>query len=482
MPCLASPTWRFPLGAVEAVIARGTCGQRGAGRVATTHVEGRPQSRRRPLWRLCQLLGLQGLVQRCSRRLRPWRKKHFTPWKRRKARELRRAWQAWGPGQLSRRLEGRLTSPQASVTDASLIFLLVAKGCPSSDCVARSKGSWRTGLTWRNRRDSLVRSIVGCLWQGSTAYSDRACALLFSEDWSCWLLHADALVASVGAAPDEMWLLTKVWRSAEKAMAAGSEVAVEGVQPLLAPRTDEHLEAAAFRFEELALCTPAEGRESPGGRARLGDKGKEARRQKTTKEGTGPKGRKRKREPKKNTCSFPGSRSRDRKRQVTMALSLELLTVVASFVLGRQVPTQAVWNGEAVEVWDPTRSGILFLRSCRTLNGYSARLLWVYAARLLTRVAGTVTTLGVRRTQLVDVLRGQDLAVTPRGRRVSRADAWWHQGFMMEPRLLSLLFHEEVLTWWYCEDVPEAGYLAWTVRVRFPNGRRFVLRSIEIRL
>eukprot|EP00435_Cladocopium_sp_Y103_P061870 s234_g23.t1 len=132
-----------------------------------------------------------------------------------------------------------------------------------------------------------------------------------------------------------------------------------------------------------------------------------------------------------------------------MALSLELLTVVASFVLGRQVATQAVWNGGAVEVWDPTRSGFLFLRSCRTLNGYSARLLWVYAARLLTRVAGTVTTLGVRRTQLVDVLRGQDLGVTLRGRRVSRADAWWHQGFMMEPRLLSLLFHEEVLTWWY---------------------------------
>lgn len=136
------------------------------------------------------------------------------------------------------------------MTDASLIFLLVAKGCPSSDRVARGKtpkGCWRAAFTWRNRRDSLVRSIIGCLWQdGSTAYSDRACAVLFSEDWSCWLLHADALVASV-AALEETSLLTKVWRSAERAMATGSEV-VEGVQPLLAPRRDGHLEAAAFRF------------------------------------------------------------------------------------------------------------------------------------------------------------------------------------------------------------------------------------------
>ncbi|CAL1152220.1 unnamed protein product, partial [Cladocopium goreaui] len=250
MPYLASPTWRFPLGAVEAPVTRGTCGQRVAGRVATPHVEGRPQTRRRPLWRLCQLLGLQGVVQHCSRRLRPWRKKRFLPWKRRIRRELRRAWQDWGPGQLSRRLEGLIVAAQATVTDASLIFLLVAKGCPSSDRVARGKtpkGCWRTAFTWRNRRDSLVRSIIGCLWQdGSTAYSDRACAVLFSEDWSCWLLHADALVASV-AALEETSLLTKVWRSAERAMATGSEV-VEGVQPLLAPRRDGHLEAAAFRF------------------------------------------------------------------------------------------------------------------------------------------------------------------------------------------------------------------------------------------
>jgi|Cyp1metagenome_2_1107374.scaffolds.fasta_scaffold32366_5 hypothetical protein len=31
MPYLASPTWRFPLGAVEAPVTRGTCGQRVAG-------------------------------------------------------------------------------------------------------------------------------------------------------------------------------------------------------------------------------------------------------------------------------------------------------------------------------------------------------------------------------------------------------------------------------------------------------------------
>ncbi|CAJ1422314.1 unnamed protein product [Effrenium voratum] len=119
--------------------------------ICRAHVDGRRNAevtfRRRPLWRLAQLLGLQPLVKHLARQVRPWRRR-TAPWRRTTRRKLRRAWQEWGPGRASRRLEGTFLPAQASPTDASLIFALVAKGSPSDDRMAL--GPWTSRISWRH--------------------------------------------------------------------------------------------------------------------------------------------------------------------------------------------------------------------------------------------------------------------------------------------------------------------------------------------
>ncbi|CAJ1357523.1 unnamed protein product [Effrenium voratum] len=67
--------------------------------ICRAHVDGRRNAevtfRRRPLWRLAQLLGLQPLVKHLARQVRPWRRR-TAPWRRTTRRKLRRAWQESG--------------------------------------------------------------------------------------------------------------------------------------------------------------------------------------------------------------------------------------------------------------------------------------------------------------------------------------------------------------------------------------------------
>ncbi|CAK9032861.1 unnamed protein product [Durusdinium trenchii] len=241
----------FAPSGVRRPVAQTVAGQVVACRV---HVEGRPQTRRRPLWRLAQLLGLREVVVQLGRHLRPQRKR-LVRWRKRSAWRVRNtwlsAWQTYGPGRCSRRLQQLLFCPQESRSDATLLFLLVAKGCPNDQT---EMGGWSSKLSFQNRRDSLARCITGALWRDErcTPYSDRACAVMFSGDCSCWLLHADELVASVGAEPDETWLLTQVWRAVK-----AKSVVQLGVEEVVKPRSDGHLEAATFRF--LRSLGPGDG-------------------------------------------------------------------------------------------------------------------------------------------------------------------------------------------------------------------------------
>eukprot|EP00913_Durusdinium_trenchii_P003525 g3261.t1 len=205
----------FAPSGVRRPVAQTVAGQVVACRV---HVEGRPQTRRRPLWRLAQLLGLREVVVQLGRHLRPQRKR-LVRWRKRSAWRVRNtwlsAWQAWGSIPLQQQPERR--------------------GCPNDQT---EMGGWSSKLSFQNRRDSLARCITGALWRDErcTPYSDRRVD--------------DELVASVGAEPDETWLLTQVWRAVK-----AKSVVQLGVEEVVKPRSDGHLEAATFR-RDTTSCEP----------------------------------------------------------------------------------------------------------------------------------------------------------------------------------------------------------------------------------
>ena len=53
---------------------------------------------------------------------------------------------------------------------------------------------------------------------------------------------------------------------------------------------------------------------------------------------------------------------------------------------------------------------------------------------------------------------GQGIGPQPVGRRTSQHKAQWHMIFMLPKHLESILFHPEVYTWWFRNDVPVAGF------------------------
>ena len=53
---------------------------------------------------------------------------------------------------------------------------------------------------------------------------------------------------------------------------------------------------------------------------------------------------------------------------------------------------------------------------------------------------------------------GQGIGPQPVGRRISQHKAQWHMIFMLPKHLESILFHPEVYTWWFRNDVPVAGF------------------------